>query len=251
MGNTNIANKILKAIHDKQLKPKGRWQFILKNVFMWTAGIVALLFSALAFSVMMYLINNLDLAFATNRDTSALKVLFMTLPYFWVFFIGAFIFVVYYQVRHTRKGYLYTVPKIIITSIVISILLGAGFSLAGLGEKIDQTISSNSPFYGEIINPQMHFWSMPEEGRLVGVVKDVSGDALRLIDKDGKIWQLSFDENMQTSSFRENMPIRLQGEKIGESEFEVLRIMPLGPGRGMFRHHGMPGGCHEACPLRR
>lgn len=250
MGNTNIANRILKAIQEKKLKPKGRWQFILKNVFMWTSGILALLFSAVAFSVMIYLLNNMDLAFAATRDTSALKALFMTLPYFWVFFIGAFIFVVYHQVRHTRKGYLYTVPKIIATSIVLSILLGAGFSFIGWGEKIDHTISSNSPFYGEVINPQIHFWSMPEEGRLVGLVKNVNSDSVKLIDKDGKTWDLKFMENSDPSFLQENIPIRLHGEVVSESEFEVFRVMPLGPGRGMFRHHrqpGMEGPCQGAC----
>ena len=233
----NISKKIIDLITKNKIRPRGRWQFILKDILLWTSATLALLFSAVSFSVMIFIIKNIKTAFRPESQVNSLRILLVSLPYFWIFFVRAFIYIIYRQIRHTKKGYLYPLIKIIISAVAISIVLGFIFSKLGWAESLDNELSYRAPFYSEVINPQLNFWSQPEEGRLAGVVVNNSGDTWTLADKDGKIWEITFLNNDSFKQVTNSMPLRLLGEKIDNNKFLAYRVMGLSPGKGMFQRH--------------
>src|SRR5680860_95869 len=232
-----ISQKIIELIAQNKIKPRGRWQFILKDILLWLSAVLSLLFSAISFSLMIFIIKNINTGFRPESQVNSFQILLVSLPYFWIFFVSAFIYIIYRQVKHTKKGYLYSLGKIIVSSVIISIAVGYLFSSLGWAESLDEELSYRAPFYSQIINPQLDFWSQPEEGRLAGIIISSDKNNWNLLDKEGRNWEIIFLNNDVRKQFPNNMPIRLIGEKIDNNKFLAYRVMSLAPGKGMFQRH--------------
>jgi hypothetical protein len=161
------------------------------------------------------------------------------MPYLWILFLGIFVFIVYYNLKHTKTGYRYQIWFVIMIAILASMFLGSLFSLAGWGEKLDEVLEAKAPYYGEMMNPHLDFWSNPEEGRLVGIVSEMLDDgSLSLIDKDRKEWNVEIVTEEIKMPIATGLPIRILGEKKSASQFKAKKILPMMPGRGFFKHMG-------------
>lgn len=239
----SLATRILARIKTNKISPKPRWQFLLKNYVVWSAGILSLIIGAAAVSVLIYLFkyNNWDIYDQTHK--SLWEFFLLTLPYFWFVFLGLFVFVVYYNLKHTKHGYRYPLYAIILTPIALSVILGSGFFLIGWGEKIDNVLGRQAPLYNHLINRQLAFWFNPEEGRLAGIVvylAEGGEEIFYLIDPAGDNWKISnrFDQRPD-QRFPEFLkigePVNLVGRIIAEGEFQAAIIRPLMPGREFFK----------------
>lgn len=231
--------KILEKIKSDHIKPKARWQFLLKNYLTWTTSLVALIISAASFSAMIYLLKFSDLALKNEIKKSSVEILLLTLPYFWIIFLIIFIFLIYYNIKQTKSGYRYPIWLLSLIALFSSIFLGSIFSVLGWGAKLDEALSKNAPFYGEMINPHMEFWSNPNQGRLLGLVVTPLDEknSFQLLDKDKNLWlvQLSPVLNGNIGELVNiRQPIRLLGKQTSDNKFIAVRIMPLGSGRHFF-----------------
>lgn len=231
--------KILEKIKSNHIKPRARWQFLLKNYLTWATSLVALIISAASFSAMLYLLKFSDLTLKDEIRKSSVEILLLTLPYFWIIFLAIFIFLVYYNIKRTKSGYRYPIWLLSLISLSSSIFLGSIFSVLGWGARLDESLSRNAPFYSEMINPQMEFWSNPNQGRLLGMVTTSLNEenSFQLLDKDKNIWQvqLSAVYNKNTDGLINiGQPIRLLGKQVTDNKFMAVRIMPLGSGRHFF-----------------
>lgn len=263
--------KLLDKIKDEKISPRPRWHFLLKNYVVWVVGGLSLLIGAGAVSVLTYLITNNDWGVHRAIQKSWGEFFLLTLPYFWLIFLALFVFVIYCNIKHTKNGYRYPLWAVLLASILASIVLGEALFLAGVGEKIDRVMSRRAPLYERLMNPQLDFWSRPEEGRLVGVPVEFTKDGnFILIDRDQKAWEIipasstaaRFLEKMalveeirlaEDMMREENMPLpplRLLGEIISDESFSAVDVMPLLPGRAYFDRpgHGHGGGRGAQCP---
>lgn len=234
----SFAGRLLDKIKEDKLSPKPRWQFLLKNYIVYIAGSLALLMGAVAVSVTIYLVKFNDWNFYYHTNKSSWEFFFLTAPYFWLLFLGLFIFIVYYNLKHTPKGYRYPAWLLVIASIILSIILGIAFFSIGLGQKIDDTLGRRAPFYSHIFNPQIDFWSQPEEGRLAGIIIGRGEDSsLILLDRELKEWKISLNSvDGVNGGLLSKQPIRLIGRLSSDNEFVVEKIlMPGPPGRGFFQ----------------
>ncbi len=245
MEKTDFDRKVLDKIKEDKLKPVARRYFVLKNYLVWAIGVLALLASSAALAVMTYLFQFNDFALRREINKSTLEILFLTLPYFWIIFLAAAIFIVYYNVKHTKTGYRYPFWLVTVVVFSASIILGALFSSFGWDEKLDETLARRAPLYGTMINPHVDFWSNPEEGRLVGLAtSEVEGNIFNLIDRDGNVWLVYLrSETEGKAVVVSGYPIRLLGNIKDKMEFEADMVLPLMPGKGYFRgmHTGPRG----------
>jgi len=245
--------KLLSKIKEERISPKPRWHFLLKNYVIWIIGSLALLIGAGAVSVLTYLMTNNDLGIRHEINKTWGEVLLLTLPYFWLILLGLLVFVIYYNIKHTKRGYRYPLWSVLLASILASIILGEALFLFGVGEKIDGILGRRAPLYEFFINPQLDFWSRPEEGRLVGVPLQFFGDErFILVDRDQKEWEIipassTVERFLEKRPFAPEMmldeneplpPIRLIGKQISEQEFTAEIIIPLLPGRAFFDRPG-------------
>ncbi len=235
--NADFENKLLAKIKDKKISPKPRWQFLLKDSVVFLAGLMALLIGAAAISVMIYLFKYNDWEIYDQTKKSFLEFFILTLPYFWGIFLAFFVFILSYYLRHTKKGYHYSELLIIGASIILSVILGTCFYAAGFGEKLDNILGSRAPFYDQIINRHVDFWSRPNEGRLSGLVidKSIPGQFV-LVDRGNQAWVVDIENSEPYSGavIVVDKPIRLLGEIIGEHVFRADKLLPLTAGRDFF-----------------
>ena len=253
----NFDQKLIAKIKEEKIAPKPRWHFLLKNSVIWGVGLLALLIGAASVSVMIYLFKYNDLDIWSETHSSLGETILLILPYFWLIFLGLFVFILYYNIKHTKSGYRYSMWLILVVSVFTSIILGSGLFWAGFGEKIDLVLSQEAPLYDRVINPRVDFWSRPDEGRLVGLVAAATGQQFILVDREQTEWQVTIspDEarnNQGNIDIIVGLPIRLLGKKISDHEFVAEHILPLIPGRGFFGRprmpeadfHCLPQGCH-------
>lgn len=253
--------KLVEKIKEEKIAPKPRWHFLLKNNVVWAIGILSLLIGAAAVSVMIYLLkyNGWELQEQTHK--SLWEFFLLTLPYFWIIFLGIFIFILYYNLKHTKKGYRYPVWFIAISGILSSVILGSVFYLLGLGQKIDNVLGERAPLYETVINRQIFFWFKPEEGRLAGIIaSEVVDGNFYIVDPEGNTWQISSSADSDDSHFLDFLkagePVNLIGQITDDSKFRADVIRPLVPGRGFFarpkirnnRNRCFNDACHPPLP---
>jgi heme/copper-type cytochrome/quinol oxidase subunit 2 len=230
----NLGQKILDKIKNTHLEPKPRWHFLLKNRLVWTAGIVTLLIGAVAMSVIFYLVNNQDLALYKQVDSSFISWFLLSLPYFWIFFLALFIYLLYYNIKHTKKGYRYHPLLLISSAILLSILLGALFSTLGMGKYIDSVLSQRAPLYNRVFNPHINMWSQPERGRLAGlIVLKQDNQHFILLDRDQGQWQV-IHGGQADHLVKVGQVIKLIGRIEAQNEFQAQELMIMQPGREFF-----------------
>lgn len=239
MNDKKIVNKVIDRIKNNNIKPRGSWWFILKNFLIWFFAFLSLVISSISFSIVILLSKNINVSFCMEMQTSFVKTVFLTVPYFWIIFLALFIFLVYRQIRKTKRGYLYPLKYIIFLSFAISLFLGSIIYSTGLSKKIDEFLSYEAPLYRELINPQINFWFAPEKGRLLGLVneKHPETNSLTVVDIDGKYWNVQVSPNSNLNIIPTEKPLRFVGRKINENEFMVYKIAPFSSGRGHF-HQG-------------
>lgn len=230
MSEKNISQEILAKIKD--IKPKPRWQFLLKNYIVWFLASLALIISSLALAVVFYMMIDNDWDVYSSISNSLLEFIFLTLPYFWLMFLGIFILIAYYYFRHTKKGYKFSLVKIFLASLVINILLGTFLYNIGIGQAIDNIVAQRVPFYKELINKRQHIWSRIDDGLLGGIVVTIEEEYLTVKDMEGNVWTIQHF-NTTTPNFIKlgvGQPVRIIGQKIDSQNFKMDMIMPM---RGM------------------
>ncbi len=239
INNGKFGQAVLKKIKEKKITPKPRWQLLLKNYVVWGFGIVSLVIGTLAFSVVIYMLKNNDWDIYDEISGSFLQFILMTLPYFWFVFLFIFILVADYNIKHTKKGYRYSLTTIVIGSVVLSIILGGLLHNMGMGQAIDDELSNLAPFYPELINRRMRMWANPDHGLLAGVITSVEArDKFLLNDLHNKIWNINAQGAIIPPFIKieVNERVNMIGEKINEDDFQAKIIRPMGPGRGFFEY---------------
>ncbi len=236
MLNKNFDQELLGKIKEKKIIPK--WHFLLKDYVVWFFGVLSLIIGSLSFSVIIYLAKFNDWEAYNQIGESFLSFIFLTLPYFWILFLIFFMAIVYYNIKHTKRGYRYSLFAILFGNIVVSILFGAIFFRAGVGQAIDDVLGARAPFYSEVINRQMYFWCQVNEGRLAGIVLEIKDDNnFILIDIHQRKWAIAHNIEV-ISKIKIKNPVRLIGEKIDDNTFKARQVLLAGrSGRGMFERH--------------
>lgn len=235
----NFDQELLDKIKDKKIEPKPKWQFLLKDYIIWVAGFISLLIGAIAVSLVIHMIFSDDLnIYRRFGKVQPLEFLLLSVPFFWLLCLLIFIALVYYDIKHTKKGYRYSAPIILVITIIASIVLGTGFYYFGFGQKIDDILGQRAPFYDRIINPHIRFWSNPEGGRLSGlVVAQTPESKIILVDEGGKEWSVSLEDTKRDvkPDIKNGKPMRFLGQKTSDYEFKALEILPVNVGRGYFK----------------
>lgn len=244
MTDRSTSKEVLDKI--KNVKPKPRWEFLLKNYFVWLLGLISIILGSLAFATIIYMMINNDWDVHHHIAGSMPKFILLTLPYFWLIFLGLFILSAYINFKHTKKGYKFPLPKVIVGSVVISILFGALFYNVGVGQAIDDIMEKRMPFYKELVNKRKDIWLRHDEGFLAGVVAGQEDELLIIHDIENNAWYVSDIEKSLPPvmppgfAIEEGVRLRIIGEHIDTNYFKAEQVLPM---RGMPWLKGCQGPC--------
>jgi len=220
----NISNKVLKKIKNNNIKPKPRWYFITKNYFIWSIFGISIILGSFAFSMVLFIIKQLDWDIYHYIGESFLKTVFVSLPYLWLIFLIIFTGVAYYNFIHTKRGYRFKFVSILLISLVISITLGTGIYFNGFSERLENVFSEKIPYYNRLVYSCEEQWMQPKRGR------DLKNNSWK-IEAGKVIWKGKITPAT-------GLKIKLIGKIINDNNFEVMEIRPWQQGQGKFMMEG-------------
>lgn len=259
--------ELFRKIKEEGINPRPKWVFDARNYLIWASIVVFILLEGMAVSVIVYILRYSEWGVYRQATDSWGEFFLLFLPVFWLVVTAAAIFIVFYNLRHTKKGYRYPAYVFITTTIFLGAVLGGAFFYAGLGGFIDNVLGKQAPYYDKIINPRVSFWCQPQEGRLIGVVSSSVDDrSFVLYGCDGVDWSVRIQEGVKIRGHGQHMggaghfylpdsgdPIRAIGDRVSENGFVAHEIMPVRSGRMFLEHHWdshpLPSSCRD-CPVR-
>lgn len=235
------SEKLIQALKEQDVKPVPKWQFTLKNSLQWTGFLVAVTLGALAFSVVLFAIQQTDFNIISHFSHSRLELFLGLLPFVWIVFLVVFLGIAFFSIRHSKKGYKFTVAKLAGFSAGLSILLGTLYFLAGGASHLDQAFAINVSLYESIQEKKMKLWSMPEEGYLSGEIVNVSPDFFQLKDFKNKVWEISFEEAFipPVVSLEKGEKVKIVGKMLGSKAFSADEIRPWGGAGKRMQNRGL------------
>jgi len=234
----NISNDVLKKIKDNNIKPKPRWYFITKNYFVWLIFGISIILGSFAFSMVLFIIKQLDWDIYHYIGESFLKTVFISLPYLWLIFLILFIGVAYYNFIHTKRGYRFKFISILLISLIISVTLGAILYSNGLSENLGNIFFEKIPYYNRLVYTCEKQWMRPERGLLAGTIIEIGlpENSFILGDLNNNRWEIEASEAIWKGKISPatGLKIKLIGKLINDNYFKVLEIRPWQQGQGRF-----------------
>jgi uncharacterized membrane protein len=243
MSNDNLAAKIFKEIKEKNIQPKSRWEFILKDYSKWSLLAFILLIGSLATSVIIYMIHNNDWDLYSQAGHSFSIFILATLPYFWLIVLILLLILLYFYFKDTKSGYKYHAYSIIICSILGSVFLGLFLYDFGLAQAIDEVFNEHLPFYQKFANPKERFLNQPAKGILPGrIIEIIDPNDFKIVDPSEKEWLIIIENNLPVREIlRPRARIIILGQEIDANTFRAELIRPIMPQNGLWFKYRIPG----------
>ncbi|MFC1756349.1 hypothetical protein ACFLY1_00175 [Patescibacteria group bacterium] len=226
---------VLEKIEKKHLKPKPKWEYLLKNYVFWVLGAIALFIGGAATSVIIFTLVNNDWDVYRYLNGSAWKNMLIMLPYLWFIFFTLFSFVAYYNVKHTKHGYRYSFFAVVFMTLLASIILGFGFYFLGLSHVIDNSFGRHFTGHRPFLEKRQQMLVQPGKGVLSGIVRAVSnsGDFV-LEDFKGNEWNILTDELEKPHKMllMNGLSVVIIGQEENEGSFNACALRPINLKKG-------------------
>ena len=231
------SEKLLQKIREREVQPLPRWRFTLRNSLLLAAFLVAVVLGALAFSVILFAIQQTDFNVVSHLSHSRLELFLGLLPVFWIVLLVVFLGIAIYSVQYSSKGYKLTLAKWVGYSAALSILLGSLFFITGGARRLEHAFAVNLSLYESINEKKISLWSMPEQGYLSGEIQALDAGAFQIKDFEGKLWTIHHEDAFipPVVLLERGEIVKLMGEMTGKNEFVAKEIRPwggFGSGRG-------------------
>lgn len=168
----DFSDKIIAKIEEQKIKPRPRWQFIVKKYTILTLAIASLILGGLSFSLIFHLLNNQDWTWQSIDRSHFLLLILNSLPLAWLAFFVLFIVTLCYNFRQLKHGYKYPVKTIALSALVTMICFGILAAILGINRQIHSLLSNRIPSYQNAFDPRMQAWDRPQAGFLSGRIKE-------------------------------------------------------------------------------
>lgn len=233
-----ISKNTLKKIKKENIKPIPKWQFLLKDSFIWGLFVFNLIFGSIGFAISLYLLSNNDVLLDYSLVTNVWEWIILSIPVAWILLTVIFVFIAYYNFKHTSGGYRFNVVKILLMNIVVSVVLGVVINGLGLSQRLNTMFSDNIPFYNHTMDLRSEVWMRSESGYLAGTIIQMDSDTkiITLEDLNGKIWNISYQDAIVKGRVVLVLgeEIKIVGKIVSDNVFEASEIRPwAGNGRQM------------------
>lgn len=241
---SDISKNVLEQIKEEKIKPKPRWEFLVKNNIFWAVFAIFVALGGVAVSVMIFMLTDQDWDIYDKLGKSFTEYLLLSVPYFWLLLVMAFLAFAWIDLKHTKSGYKYSFFRIGILNIVSSLVLGVIFFYSGLGLKMDKAFAENIPFY-QTMHPlrPANVWENPERGFLVGeIISFVGDDNFNLVDPLDNEWLIECVNCVWRSGAeaREGMVVKIFGQKVDNHNFQAFEMRIGRPGLVPKRQPSQP-----------
>lgn len=205
---TSITDKVLERI--EKTTPHSRMYFWVRNTGMWALAGASIVVGALALSSTMFRAVNTGVALRPG-GVPPVAVMLHLIPFLWIALITVFGYLAYREIRSTRKGYTYEFSTLILGTVLASFALGIVFYVTGVGFVLDHAAGRYLAFHTDLERVQRDLWQQPEQGFLVGTVRERTGGGVTLTDPAQVTWSVSFAETVS----KESIAALTEGQRVG------------------------------------
>ncbi len=186
----DLAHKVLDRIEEEHVVPRPKWQFTVKDRLFWAFWIVSIVLGSLLAAVLVYSIVNAGWEYRSLTHKNLFGFVWQVLPLFWIIALLGALLLAYENVRHTSRGYRFPLTAIVSLSLLVTVIGGFIFYVAGAGRVVDEEVGGRIPAYRPVMKRQQQMWSKPEQGLLAGEVLAFDRDQalMRLKGFDGNLY---------------------------------------------------------------
>ena len=215
--------QVLQKIEKDNLQPRPRYALLLKRSVFWTLTGAALVAGSIAVSVAVFSLANTEWDVWSRATGSIWKYVFVVIPYFWLVIFTGFVLLAHYNLRHTKFGYRYSLPVVVIAYVAATFAAGGLMYRFGLGDQIEELLVESTSFYHHLPG-ESAVWIMPDRGLLGGKIISLNNQTFSLVDQDGLTWQVSVSGTAGTEFLSPGAKIKIIGTQFGTSSFSAVEI---------------------------
>lgn len=224
------SQRLIESIKARQIKPAPKAFFRIREGLTWAAFILAVFLGALAFSVILFSIQQTEFYILRHLSHSRLEMFLGILPFAWIAFLAFFLALSIFSFRKSERGYKFRMIQLAGYSFAFSVLLGTVFFLAGGAQRIEHAFALRVAIYESMQEKKARIWSMPEQGYLSGVIESSGPDEFKIKAFDDKIWTISYADAFiaPVLLLEPGEIIKLSGKMTASDRFEADTIRPYG-----------------------
>ncbi|MCB0635014.1 MAG: hypothetical protein KDC54_00270 [Lewinella sp.] len=231
------SRQLIETIKERQIQPIPRWRFLLKRGLWVVAFALAVILGGLAFSVILLAIQQADFSVLTHMSHSRLEFFLAILPFVWLGGMVEFSAVAVFTLRRAPRGYKLTWSRLMGYSLVLSIVVGALYFMAGGAQQLEAAFASRAAWYESLQERKVRIWSDPTAGLLSGSIIDKRGEeTLTLRDFAQQRWTIDYDGAFIPPIVDLSIgdTIKLVGAVTAEGQFQADEVRP-------WRGYGLRG----------
>ena len=190
-----MTSSVLSRITKEHVTPTPRSHFIFKEGVVWSVGGLSVLLGGLGVAAIIFTVRYSEWEYFDATHDNFLNFLLDIMPYTWIIALILFAVLAYESVRHTKRGYRYHVPVLILGSVGASVALGSVIYAFGAGPFIDRQIGSFIPLHRNLLDTKLAFWNQPDRGIIAGVITEISStrDEFKLATPSHEIHSIRMD----------------------------------------------------------
>lgn len=240
------AEEIISRIKAEEIRPRPKWQIIARRVAVRSAWIFAILFGAISFSVILYVIQEAEYDLFDHAGHSRLELILGLMPFIWIVFLLVFLGLSIFGFKRAPRGYKYSFRNIFGISTISSMVIGALIFLIGGGQFAEKSFDASFDSYKGVSQRKIEIWSQPDDGYLSGKILKVEPRDLRIRDFSGKEWIITYTDAFIAGRVElvRGEQVKFIGKMLDPDTFAASEIRPWsrgkGKGPGMRRGQG-PG----------
>lgn len=194
---TKLSKKITSAIKKKKVSQTPKIIFILKNIGFWALFALAALVGAAAFSIILLALFETDFEATKHLLQSPAGFLLTTPPLTWITLFTILFSIALFGIRHTKKGYKFSVKHLVLGNIGISLILGGIFYGFGGAHAFERGFAHTIPMYKMLEERREKLWSNPEKGLLSGKIIKVTNETIVILEDDkSKQWKVMIPQEI-------------------------------------------------------
>jgi hypothetical protein len=232
------SDQLIEKIQTRQVRPLPRWRHVFKDTLSWVLFILCALVGSLAFSVILFVIQQVDFDLISHMGHSRFELLLGLVPFFWIIAMVVLLVLAILSIKNSKKGYKFTSLSLIGLSVAFSILLGTLFFISGGGNWLENAFAIQVQTYESVQERKLQVWSDPENGFLSGTIINPGDSTFELRDFKGTSWIISHKgaDIVPAVTLEDGEKIKMMGKITSENHFSADMIRPWGGGQRRF--HG-------------
>lgn len=224
----NRFDKIIEQINEQEIKPTSRWYFMTKNVWIWCIFIVMTVLGSMAFSIVLFSIQQSDFQLLSHFSHSKTEMILSLIPYFWLISLLLFTLLGLFSFLQFKRAYKIPIWHIVEFNILFSAIIGTLLYITNGAQFLEQKFAVNVPFYKSVEQQKLKQWMQPDKGFLAGTIITSKQDTLILTDFNGKEWQIIYHDIFipPILNLEKDEKIKIAGKILTNNYFEATEIRP-------------------------